>query len=54
MSSALSLMYTALLRVVVVAALAGAFVGLFGGWAAAFASAALVILLGFAYHAWKL
>ena len=54
MSPALSLMYTALLRVVVVAALTGAFAGVFGGWAAAFASAALVILLGFAYHAWKL
>jgi len=54
MSPALLLMYTALLRVVVVAIVVGASVGVFGGWAAAFATASLVILLGFAYHAWKL
>lgn len=47
-------MVTALLRVVLVAIVVGASVGVFAGWAAAFAAAALVILLGFAYHAWKL
>ena len=54
MSPTLSLMYTALLRVIFVSAFIGTLVGIFAGWTAAMAGAAAVILLGFAYHAWKL
>ncbi len=48
------LFLTAVLRVMVLAALTGCIGLLAGGWSLAFALAGLVALLAFAYHAWKL
>lgn len=54
MSPATRLFLTALLRVLLLAAIAGGTATLVEGAAAGFAIAGLVVLLGFMYHAWKL
>ncbi len=54
MTPATKLFLTALWRILLLAAICGAFAGLIDSWTSAFIVTTLVALVGFAYHAWKL